>query len=801
MASDKLSIAQLAPQVLSTDGAERKTYVGIDFGTSTTVVSVATFDPCARRIDVHPIRIEQKDRTGATYKEERVNTVIAIDSNKVLVGKGANELKYHLKKGRDIWYNFKMELGVNLGAQYYDSVANQGKFVIRTPKDAARVFFCYLKNQIDKYCQANGLPSDVDYAVSIPASFEANQRRDLIEALEANGIHVGKPSLIDEPNAAFLSYLHASMDSENPLVVPDSFEPTVLVFDFGGGTCDISILEISKSYDGMHSKNLAISKFAEMGGIDIDRFLTYNFLLPRFLAANGFSLSDFRSKERELIASRLYKYAEELKIAINRRLAFFQDHETLSIPEIRTSQQRETITMPVVVDTTRGTLRQEEVYLTYKELDMAMRIFLNHAPAPLRLEGQKEYNNIYMSVGSALRKAQLANEDIDYVLLIGGSAKSPHIQEALRKSFADSQILIPNDLQTHVSCGAAIHSILLNRLGACVIRPITSEPIIVLTKDAQPTVLLPAGTEIPCQPVSYSGLRPSQDGQQVVELPICIGNKDKMLVNIELTNPDGFRRDEAISVTVSVTADKLLNVTATCGGRVVEAEPQNPFANKELTTAERKVMEAKRKANDAAVANGGQPTRESLAALANAYEQAGQNLMAAETTEELMNYYPSAVDYNSLGVLYHNSGDYKKAVEWLRRAAKQRPADSTVLANLGHDLMLTGNYEEAEKVLRRAVAANPQKTTAMITLARVLDKRGAKDEALALRKEAMSLFKTQWENGSLDDCQKGWFAALAEELNDRTLARKISASINSDGESFFDADNLAVNGGSLPVNY
>lgn len=802
MATEALTLHQLAPQVISGDVTTGKTYVGIDFGTSTTVVSIAALDAQARRIRVEPIRIDQRDHTRAYYKEERVNTVIAVYNGTALVGKGANELKYQLKKGRDIWYNFKMELGTDLGAQYYDTVAKQdGLFNIRAPKDAARVFFAYLKMQIEKHCRENGLNGGIEYAVSIPASFEANQRRDLIDALEANGIHIGRPSLIDEPNAAFLSYLHASQDGEKPLVVPDAFDPKVLVFDFGGGTCDISILEISKSFDGMHSKDLAISKFAEMGGIDIDRYITYNYLMPRLLAANNLHMDDFRAKERELIAARLYKYAEELKIMVNKQLEFFQDHESRALPAIKESDsERATISMPISVDTTRGTLHQTGAYLTFKELSDAMQVFLSHSNGPKRIDRQKEYNNIFMPIETALRKANLGADDIDYVLLIGGSAKSPHIQEALRKYFPESEMLIPADLQTHVSCGAAIHSLLLNGLGACVIRPITSEPIIVVTQDSAPSVLLPAGTEIPCPPVTYNGLHPARDGQQTIELPICVGNSNKMLVNIELTNPAGFHMTDDITVTVSMTADKLLKVSATCGGCNVEAEPQNPFANKELTTAERKVKEAERQANNDAVANGGRPSMSALDHLVDAYEMADQSLMAAETLEEIMTLYPSACRFNRTGVDYHNSGNYEKAVEWLRKAAEREPDNAVVLSNLGHDLCLTGHSDEAEQVLRRAVQANPRHAIARIKLADILDRAGKTEEANTLRLEALEIFRPQFEAGRLDDCEKGWMASLAIALGQYDLARKVHASVKNVNDTFFDRDNLAANRGTLPTN-
>lgn len=116
--------------------------------------------------------------------------------------------------------------------------------------DAARVFFAYLKYLIIKYCTENNISTDILYAVSIPASFEANQRKDLLDALMANDMKVSKQALIDEPNAAFISYAVSRAAEDRPMFISPDYNSKVLVFDFGGGTCDISILEIGQSANG-----------------------------------------------------------------------------------------------------------------------------------------------------------------------------------------------------------------------------------------------------------------------------------------------------------------------------------------------------------------------------------------------------------------------------------------------------------------------------------------------------------------------------------------------------------------------
>lgn len=240
------------------------TFIGIDFGTSTTVVSIAIIDKNTNEYKTESIWLNQKLEDGTIIKSEKVPTVIAWYNQSLLIGKGAADLKFQLKKGTNVWYSFKMELGEDLGTKYYNSELDRNSdFPILNPKDAAKIFFQYLQAQINRYVSMNNLPNNIQYAVSIPASFEANQRKELIYALEQNGISINKQSLIDEPNAAFLSYVQYSSKENNSLVLPDGQNANILVFDFGAGTCDVSILELGKNLDGIYSKNLAISKFSK----------------------------------------------------------------------------------------------------------------------------------------------------------------------------------------------------------------------------------------------------------------------------------------------------------------------------------------------------------------------------------------------------------------------------------------------------------------------------------------------------------------------------------------------------------
>ena len=683
-----------------------------------------------------------------------------------------------------------MEIGEDLGAKYYNSeVGDMEGIKIRNPKDCVRVFFMYLNMLIKKYCQDNGLSDNIMYAVSIPASFEANQRKELMEALESNGMNISKQSLIDEPNAAFISYVHDSEESEKPLLISPHYNSNVLVFDFGGGTCDISILEIGKSTNGLYSKNIAISKFTKLGGDDVDRYITFKYILPRFFEANNVSDDDFITKERQYIATQLYKVSERLKILLCKKIS--NQMYQLEIPDyIKSNSDKASITIPVSVETKKGLLTQSEFFLSIKELVEVMSVFMKPSLMPSSIKGQEEYNNIFMPIESAIKKANVCKSEIDYVLLIGGSAQNPFIQEALKKYFDDSEILVPQDLQTHVSKGAAIHSLLMNGINKCIIQPITSEPIFVITKDTTNKVLIPAGTTIPCDTVVIDDLIPTKDHQEAIELPICVGNENKMLFNLKITRDGGFLTTAQVTLALEITADKLLLAKAHCMGVSCMVEPQNPFANKELSTEERIVLRAEREANIETERNGGIPTKNCLISLRKAYEDAGNDFKAAETLEQQNEIYPNPEEYNLIGVYYHNSGNRDKAIDFFERALDHNPNDYWSNFNLGNTLFYR-DLKRARQYLNKAYELNPFEPCINILLGRLDKREGKESEAKEKFQIAYDRYEQKWKANSFNNSDYGWFASVAEELGKKDKAYEIrSAKPKIEQTTYYDEENL-----------
>lgn len=780
----------MLPSGLNTQLATKATFVGIDFGTSTTVVSIATKESGEEKIKTLPIKLTQILEDGTIYQSEKLPSVIAWYNGRLLVGEGASNLKYTLTKGKNIWFSFKMEIGEDLGAKYYNSeVGDMEGVKIRNPKDCVRVFFMYLNILIKKYCQDNGLSDNIMYAVSIPASFEANQRKELMEALESNGMNISKQSLIDEPNAAFISYVHDSEESEKPLLISPHYNSNVLVFDFGGGTCDISILEIGKSTNGLYSKNIAISKFTKLGGDDVDRYITFKYILPRFFEANNVSDDDFITKERQYIATQLYKVSERLKILLYKKIS--NQMYQLEIPDyIKSNSDKASITIPVSVETKKGLLTQSEFFLSIKELVEVMSVFMKSSLIPSSIKGQEEYNNIFMPIESAIKKANVCKSEIDYVLLIGGSAQNPFIQEALKKYFDDSEILVPQDLQTHVSKGAAIHSLLMNGINKCIIQPITSEPIFVITKDTTNKVLIPAGTTIPCDTVVIDDLIPTKDHQEAIELPICVGNENKMLFNLKITRDGGFLTTAQVTLALEITADKLLLAKAHCMGVSCMVEPQNPFANKELSTEERIVLRAEREANIETERNGGIPTKNCLISLRKAYEDAGNDFKAAETLEQQNEIYPNPEEYNLIGVYYHNSGNRDKAIDFFERALDHNPNDYWANFNLGNTLFYR-DLKRARQYLNKAYELNPFEPCINILLGRLDKREGKESEAKEKFQIAYDKYEQKWKANLFYNSDYGWFASVAEELGKKDKAYEIrSAKPKIEQTTYYDEENL-----------
>jgi molecular chaperone DnaK len=744
-----------------------RTYVGIDFGTSTSVVSIVGFSDIGG-LRAHTLEIDQPEEMGGTISHHLVNSVIALKGDRLLFGQDAFRLRQHLFEGRHVFSSFKMRLGIDVGPTYPETALRKGKQsqVIETAKDATRVFFSYLSEGIQKSIIKAGLPEEICVTVTVPASFEANQRRDLVDCLNLAGLSVEENCLIDEPNAAFLSFLHASALGETDRSLLDLIclqTTNILVYDFGAGTCDVSILEFRIQGDKITSRNRAISRFTALGGDDFDRAIAKNILLPRLLA----SAPDFEPTQRDIderLIPRLQPTAERLKIAA---IEWLNDRgiETLSDIRALSSTRFTEHSVPPI------SIRNQVLVL--KSPEMSLPDFAD-AMAPLtgRYDPAVSTAHVYSPVEDSLSKSGLGSDELHAVLFVGGSALNPVVRHSVMEHLPKSvRAVVPQDLRTHVSVGAALHCFGFNAFGFDFIRPVTSEPVLVITRGGLLETLVPSGAHVPTAERFTVKLQVDRDGQHVVELPICVTSENKLLglLRVESSNPSGFRKSEEVIVSASIGHDKLLDIEARISGIIVEIALLNPLSNSELSNTEILMLEAKQVFNMELLNSNGRPPIKAVLDYANAAFEAGAYEVAADlfvAAERLDDAYDFGI---KITYSYYRAGRQELSKKWAIRAH-----DRTPTAISAYNLSCDASGDRRMALLRESLDHDPEYPPALVGLGRMLQESN-NDLGPAMLEKAVSLLETELDEHSITKEECETLIYVAELIGKRNTVEKTKA--------------------------
>lgn len=792
-----LVIQNLLPKISNTSLVQDKlrgsTFVGIDFGTSTTVVSFAVAGDAATPLKTSNIPIRQLNPDGSFTENHLVPSCIAYFDNRLFIGQTAKQLKSKLTFGRNLWYSFKMMIGTDNGPVWFGTELPKGHSVttIENPLDAAKVFFKYLKKEIDHFITANNFPRQTYYSISIPASFEANQRKDLKVALDEANIPIQDSLFIDEPNAAFLSYLvEANSYSHQNYNIPIDSPLHILVFDFGAGTCDISILEIGRKAGRLYSKNVAISKFEQLGGDDIDKKIVKDILLPQLLKQNNLEADDIKTPEyNKIILPKLQPIAEHLKIQVCKAVA--RNLVGRELPILAKSDQRITVEQNFTIVLPKHRIEYSNPSLSFIEFNSIMEKF-THETSDFDFEDEMEsLKSIFTVINSALQKANMPKEEVDLVLLIGGSSYNPYVQTALRNSFTQSEIEIPRDLQAHVSTGAAVNSFLQNGMGVDMIKPIVGEPVLIILQNNIPRTVIREGTEIPCMGIKIDDLHPQADGQKVVEIPICVSSKDKILANVKMKSDDGFRKSDTIRLECDISHDKLIYFRAFIKDMEIQVEPLNPFANAALSTEEIAEKRLLKLMHEAARANGGKPSVKMLKDLANFYVKLEKHLKAAETFELIQQLDPLA--RNEAFICYHYSmaGKKKQFKKWAQIAYDKDP-NGTNAYNLALVKEEERNIEEYKRLMEEALSKNSD--AAYLTYGEYLLSRD-KEKAKSLIQKGFDIWYAQFQANTLHKNNYSRLIRAARQIGRIEIADKVKEAQNRlEGNNevrWYNEDNLA----------
>ena len=374
-----------------------------------------------------------------------------------------------------------------------------------SPPEISAMLLQKLKADAEAY-----LGETVDSAVvTVPAYFNDDQRQATKDAGRIAGLDVKR--IINEPTAASLAY---GLDKEDA-------DRTILVFDLGGGTFDVSVLEIG---DGVFEVK-ATAGDNHLGGDNFDKAIV-DWLVKEFRAAQGIDLS-----QDKMALQRLYEAAEKAKV------------------ELSTTQESQ-INLPFITADQSGP----------KHLDQRLsRSKLNELAAPL-------VDRVVGPTKQAMSDAGVTGAGIDHIVLVGGMTRMPAVQEKVKELTGKDPHRGVNPDEV-VAMGAAIQAgVLSGQVKDVLLLDVTPLTLGIETKGGVMTKLIERNTTIPTRKAEVFST--AEDNQPSVEVHVLQGEREMAYSNKSLGKfqptgiPPAPRGIPQIEVGFDIDANGIVNVSA-----------------------------------------------------------------------------------------------------------------------------------------------------------------------------------------------------------------------------------------------